>query len=446
VALLFQALPALAVWMWTRPVRTLSAGTRIAAALGLGLGLSSALFFLWRLAGGSTATFVIVDPALWALACLAALALSSTSAPAGTHTQVRNRWPVALALLALAVVGASAAKAWLQLEASPFGDWDAWAIWNLRARFLAHPSPLWRNAFTEELAWTHPDYPLLLPASVARGWVLDSAISMRVPIVLATVFTAATVALVAASLYERRGAAGAVLGLSLLLVPAFILNGVSQLADVPLGFFIVLAVVLLAARPSSAATLGLAGLAMGMAAWTKNEGLVVAGMLPCLYVLLVFHRSGLATAHGAATDIIVGLGPMLVVLALFKIFLAPDNELVSGLQRPGVLTYWSDQARVSFIARYMTNEGAWWGGWLVLSPMLLIPVVALAPTGLRRDRSAAVTAAGMLIIGQLAVFFAIYVMTPYGVAWHTESSWSRLVAQMWPTIVWWACARQTSAL
>jgi hypothetical protein len=80
----------------------------------------------------------------------------------------------------------------------------------------------------------------------------------------------------------------------------------------------------------------------------------------------------------------------------------------------------------------------------VLSPMLLIPIVALAPTGLPTSHSVAVTTAGMLVLAQVAVFFAIFVMTPNDVVWHTQS-WARLVAQMWPTIVWWACARQTSA-
>ena len=59
---------------------------------------------------------------------------------------------------------------------------------------------------------------------------------------------------------------------------------------------------------SASVRLGLAGTAMGMAARTKNEGLIVAGLLPCLYVSLVFRRSGFATAHRTASDIMVGLG------------------------------------------------------------------------------------------------------------------------------------------
>ena len=51
------------------------------------------------------------------------------------------------------------------------GGWDAWAIWNLRAHFLYRDSAVaWRDAFTETLDWSHPDYPLLVPAFVARGW------------------------------------------------------------------------------------------------------------------------------------------------------------------------------------------------------------------------------------------------------------------------------------
>jgi hypothetical protein len=53
----------------------------------------------------------------------------------------------------------------------------------------------------------------------------------------------------------------------------------------------------------------------------------------------------------------------------------------------------------------------------------------------------AVTTAGWLVLVQLLALFVVYVMTPHSVAWHVQTSWHRLIAQLWPTAVWWAVAR-----
>ena len=79
-----------------------------------------------------------------------------------------SRWQKLLAIafvagLALAVVAAIA-----NYCKSPLGDWDAWTIWNQRARFLLRGSEQWRQAFSPVFA--HTDYPLLLPSSNARLW------------------------------------------------------------------------------------------------------------------------------------------------------------------------------------------------------------------------------------------------------------------------------------
>ncbi len=69
----------------------------------------------------------------------------------------------------------------------PFGDWDAWAIWNLRAGFIASGDD-WLKGFSSAILWSHPDYPLFLPLNVARGWVLLGQRSVYVPILLGLVF------------------------------------------------------------------------------------------------------------------------------------------------------------------------------------------------------------------------------------------------------------------
>lgn len=89
--------------------------------------------------------------------------------------------------------------------------------------------------------------------------------------------------------------------------------------------------------PSSARTV-LAGVLCGCAAWTKNEGLVLAVALPAIGVLLMF---------------------------------VPPNDVVSGVLAPGALRYWADTVRVQFVLREMGGGLLAWGGWPVPSSATL---------------------------------------------------------------------------
>jgi hypothetical protein len=257
--------------------------------------------------------------------------------------------------------------------------------------------------------------------------------------VLGLLFVVGVVALMLVSLHRTSGPLAAALGLLLLAVPEYVLQGTYQIADVPVGYFVLLAIVLLAEDDAGAARLALAGVALGFAAWTKNEGLVPALGLPLAYSVVVMRRRGLSAGYSSLVDIVIGLGPVLVALALFKILVAPVNDIVEGVMRPGVLGYWLDGVRVSYVARYMATHALTWGGWSGIGPLPLIAVLALLPRA--RSRMAVQTAAAFTVAFQVLAFFVVYVMTPHSVAWHTETSWARLIAQMWPSLVWLACVR-----
>jgi len=271
--------------------------------------------------------------------------------------------------------------------------------------------------------------------------VLDPASSPVMPQAIGVLFLFGAVVTVAGSVLSRCGPLRAALALALVAVPEFVRQGTSQLADVPVGAFTVLAVALVATPQPGAVRVGMSGAALGLAAWTKNEGLVVALVFPLTYLGLHARREGLAAAFQRGVDMVVGLGPVLVVVVLFKILVAPVNDLMDGIRRPGVLNYWQDHVRVGFVARYMATRALAWGGWWsAVGPSIAVLGVAALRRPPRESGDIAVTASGALLLFQLGTFFAVYVMTPHSVAWHLETSWSRLIAQMWPTFVWWACA------
>jgi hypothetical protein len=437
--LIAVVLPCVASWLWLRRIQAMSAAERIAAAFAFGAGLSGALFFIWRLAGGDLTVFRTVDAVGWTAALAAGLAM----APRLRRTAGPSAWGIGLLAIVLATVLLPVVIA--RVSAGFQGDWDAWAIWNLRARFLIEPTDRWKDAFVPALTWAHPNYPIHLPSSVARGWVQMGAPSVAIPIGLAVGATLAAIVAVTGSLYARAGAVAACTGLLLVATPAFVLLGTAQLADIWVGLFMVLAVIFLA-MPPTMGSLASAGLAMGLAAWSKNEGLTAAVAIASSFSLVRVITGGWRRAWRDALAVAIGLLPMLVVLALFKTRLAPPSELVARAADAGAWNHWTNPARLTMVVVGMARGLAGWGGWPVLGPVWCIPLVILAWPGSRAvGRNPMVYAAGLALVMQMLVFFSVYVMTPFDPAWHLGTSWSRLILQLWPTTVWWACAWRAPA-
>jgi hypothetical protein len=44
----------------------------------------------------------------------------------------------------------------IALLRAPSGSWDAWAIWNLRARGIFRGEVYWRDSLSNLIPWTHP--------------------------------------------------------------------------------------------------------------------------------------------------------------------------------------------------------------------------------------------------------------------------------------------------
>ena len=179
----------------------------LSLAIGVGLGIGSGTFFLSLvLFNGSPSGTLSLEVGLLLLALTwwifrrqrrTSSAVSFTAEP--WHPL---HW---LAVIGMAEGGVAVLATFvLNSMASPHGEWDAWAIWNLRARFLFRGRPDWHTAFSQHLAWSHPDYPPLLPSAIARSWAFIGADPTIVPITVALLFSAATVGLLYSSLWWLR--------------------------------------------------------------------------------------------------------------------------------------------------------------------------------------------------------------------------------------------------
>lgn len=375
-----------------------------------------------------------------------------------------------LMFLALAVVSFFAAHTvWTILRLRPHGQWDAWAIWDLHARFLYRGGANWQLGFTEPLAWSHLDYPLLLPAAVARGWEYAGSESFHSPAILALLFTALVPALLVGALGWMRRYWIGVLATVLMLSSAYYIRlGVSMCADVPLSFFILGAIACVAVAVTSSnmqrPMFVLAGFMAGCAAWTKNEGLLFCVILPMAAVVAASITRQTSRIRGMLPAMIWGTVPMAIVIVLFKFSVAGRSDLFTNLSGEALLARLTDPARHKLILSnaWSTILGKFSGltatqSGARIEPLpseligghyngiALIFVLAAALWSRFRDNESGgkrqdeirwqVWFISTTLLLMLAGYYIIYLLTPYNLDWHITTSMHRLVFHLWPSAI-----------
>jgi len=320
--------------------------------IGAGAGVASCLYFLSTLLAGPNVTVLA-----WVTggAAIVALAFGLSARRKGTRLAWSEGQEVPWYLTGVFVLAiALAVTAFLAaVSSNPHGDEGAWSIWNLRARFLFRAGEFWRDAFSSDLSWSHPDYPLLLPGLVALCWKLAGQESTDAPIAIAFLFLLGTTGVLTGVIGVLRGKTQALVGGTLLLGAAgFISLSAAQYGDVPLSFYILATLGLLCLQdryPDDLRFSALAGLMAGFAAWTRNEGsiFVIAVIVARVAVALRF-RDG--TGQALAPQMIrlaAGLLAPLAVVIFFKLRIGGASDILS--EKPAlILQHLADPGRWIF--------------------------------------------------------------------------------------------------
>lgn len=344
---------------------------------------------------------------------------------------------VLLSLLAQVLLVA-VVLAWRMYQAEPYGGWDAWAIWNLHARFMLRAGTDWPAlAALPAVSWTHPDYPRLLPAAVARIWAWAGAETPAAAAAVSVAFAGGTIGVAVAAVGRLRGRTVAlVVGLLLAGTPFLVTFAPNQHADIPLAGFIVAALALVALGSAEAKDGGgwyaLSGVSAGMAAGTKNEGLLFAFLLAGF----VGWRTWRAGDARTGRVFWVGLVATLVPVCVFKFWLAPPSDLV-GATLLSRLAQLFDASRHEAILAAAGRGFAGFGEW-TFAPYVAMALPFLAWRGRRRftagERVIPLTLGAMLV-----GYYGVYLLSPHDLAWHLNTSLVRLLLQLWPAaILGWA--------
>lgn len=416
----------------------------VGAAVLLGLGASSAGFGVVAMTTGvrpgalAAKDLLLLFIAVWWMRRHRGDVRVGRAAPAGPALRW---WWLLGGMVCVSVFAWSA-----YFRALPDVDWDAWMIWNLRARFLAHAPHDLARAFAPSLAFSHTDYPLLVPGLVTTAWLFVGTEALWAPAVVSNVIALACVCVVSGAVARLRGdVAGALAGVTLLGAPFYVGQAAAQCADVPVSAFVVLSASLLV-RPVGGQlgeardrlAVAIAGTAAALAAWTKNEGSLffLAG---CLALLFTSRAEPPAEVGGTAiwtrlrrlACFAGGASPVLLLLVWFKWSLPVQNDLVAASSLESVVSRVTDFERHVRIAGAMAVEPFTVGKWNGLPVVLAAAAVWLRLGG----RRTGARLPGVWFATVLTGFFAVYVLTPQGLEWHLVTSLDRLYVQLWPLMV-----------
>lgn len=413
-----------------------------ALGAGIGIGLTSIVFLLLEVCGAATPAAIFgIDILLVAVLAWYGLRTRSDSSVPSTpdHPTPGFRWTWVLAL----AFGIVLAIAWTRLvqmaTALPVGDWDAWATWNLRAKFLAGPGGAWRYALSPLLNGTHPDYPLLLSAFVARSWKASGTVDTFAPVITALLFFAALLALLVSVVALLRGAASALLaGLVVLSTTSLLVWAPAQYADIPLAFYLLAATALMFLEPSETArgqwALPWAGLCAGFAACTKNEGVVFLVSLSVVFFAFTLWRWRTRTALSRTAWFLVGAAPGVLLTIWLKFFLA---VAVDPLVTQGV----SGLARLRDLRRYVEVAKGFFDNLVTLGSGVAHPLILLAILAIllrwqveERHKLPALIASATLTLMFLS-YCLVFLITPTELMLMLGSTFDRLMLQVWPSFL-----------
>jgi len=208
--------------------------------------------------------------------------------------------------------------------------------------------------------------------------------------------------------------------------PIVIYHGMALYADLPEAFYFLASAGLIPLFLSNGdkSIAILAGLMAGLGAWTKNEGLTFVAIN-----MIVWMGIGLFLKEKIVIkNFLLGLSFPLLVIMLFKIFLAPGNDLLAENQ--SLVHQILDTQRYIKILSFAGKTLWEFGGQPVSIAGIFIAYMVLA--GKTKFSIKGMSPVVFAVLSQLMIYFIIFIVTPYDLEWHLSTSLSRLYLHLFP--------------
>lgn len=403
---------------------------KIFLGIGIGLGITSCLYFLRLLLFPGQGGYLTLQ-VLFLIVILIVLFSQKRIRLDVTFNSLRlSRLQVLLGLAAMIVAAIALYYSITFARLAPHGDYDAQAIWNLRARFIYRSGLEWRNAFSPLINRNfHMDYPLLIPLSVVGGWNTLGREVLRIPVALSMLFLFGMAGVIySTTAYLRSGSQAAIATILLLATPGLLLFSTFQTADIPLTYFFLASAGLLviAGYEKNRGLLFLSGMMAGLAAWTKNEGLpFIILMIICTIFIFGFRQE-----RRNLSSLLAGMAFPLFTIVLFKALISVDNDLFANNGLSAIISKLFTPTRYIQILTHLASELFQLGNWPI-SIIVILLVYALI-MGLRSSSNLAEKVLVLIPVSQFIIYLFIYVITPHDLEWHLNYSMSRLLIHIFP--------------
>ena len=408
---------------WSLPLK-------IFLGIGLGLGMTSCLYFLRLVFFPGQDGYLLLQAGIFSIILILLYLQKRLSLDFPVRSISFSKTNILFGLAAIVILALALQYSLVSARIAPHGDYDAHAIWNLRARFIYRLGDEWQKAFSPAINRDfHMDYPLLVPMNVTGGWNTMKEEVTRVPAVQAMLFLGGLAGVMFSGLAYVRSIGQGALAVTVLLATPYILQFSSfQTADIPLSYFFLASAVLLflAVYETSAGLLFLCGLMAGLSAWTKNEGQSYA-LIAAVTGLFLFYKRGWRNY----ASLLGGMALPILTLLVFKTVLPGRNDLLAGNGLFEILLKLWDTDRYSTIFHYLGSELAVLGGWPI-SILMILAIYGLVMGVNGSARNGQVMWLIWIVLAQFLAYFAVYLITPNELEWQLMYSMSRLLIHLFP--------------
>lgn len=410
-----------------------SSPLRWGAAFGLGSGLLTLEMFAFALAGLSW------DPlglALLPTACAAA-AVVLGGRTEGSRQPARPALPpwrrvtrIGLTLVLVLLAGGSFVRAGL----TPLSSWDGFAIWGFKAKALYVDGTVAGGFLLDPVrGYSHPDYPLHLPLLMA--WVFlvlgewhDGFVMLLFPAFYASLL------LVCYAMLARLGPPEVALlfTLGLASVPQLLDHASAAMADLPLAYHLTAGVALLVRylERGDRSTLLAAALMMGVAGWTKNEGMAIFAVAALwIGAGTVMREDGRRKALSDTLTFAAAGGAVFLPWLGWRLSFGLTTDLVTAPSALAGLA--SAPGRLVLIATALATEATHLSRWNLLWPLFLL--ASLLALGRWRARSLHLYAAAAW--SGIGLYGLVYLLSARDLPWLLSTSLDRLLLHLAPLAV-----------
>lgn len=352
--------------------------------------------------------------------------LTSRIAPAP-----RADW-VALALIILLTI-----PLFISAQFYPFGGWDAWQVWNFKAKFIFLAGDQWKNMLAPDMWRTSPHYPLLLPLINVWEWVFLKTPLPVVGLLVGVFFTFLTSGVIFGGLKELTGKLYSLLpGVFLLTLPFYLKLSSSQYCDIVTAFYLlsgVTALTLSHAR-GSAGWAFLGGMFLGLLGFTKNEGSLAAVIVAVVAVPYLIHAQRVHKLQkNIVLPLIIGCALTFIPVVLFELLYSPGNQtFVNGLTSR---TLPSEISRLQLALMFLwveLTQPHWNGFWGIV-----LAGAVLSGGNCFRRRALLTPLFLLFYLGIIVVYY--YVNTYFKITWWLQVTLHRVIYSLVPAALFWAC-------